>query len=305
MPYATNANTYRALYHGAAHSNPLWNQIVTTTGQVYAWDDSSYIAKPPFLDDFELIAPGISPVSGARALAIWGDSITTDHISPAGPIPQDSPAGAYLLAHGVAVGDFNSYGSRRGNHEVMVRGTFANVRIRNLMSVPQPDGQPTEGGVTRYQPSGEAMSIHAAALRYQGAGVPTLVFAGADYGSGSSRDWAAKGTRLLGVRAVIAKSIERIHRSNLVGMGVVPLQFLPQDSVQSLGLRGDELFDLPGLDGDLQPQQELTLHVRRSDGSRFVVPLLLRVDTPIELEYLKHGGVVPYVLRDLLTRTRA
>ena len=239
-------------------------------------------------------------IRAARALAIFGDSVTTDHISPAGSIASGSPAGEYLLAAGVGVADFNSYGSRRGNHEVMVRGTFANVRIRNLMLPANADGSRIEGGVTRFQPNAETMSIYAAAIKYQAAGTPTLVFAGAEYGTGSSRDWAAKGPRLLGVRAVVARSFERIHRSNLVGMGVLPLQFKGDDSVESLGIVGDEEFDILDLEGKLQPRQDVVLAIRRRDGRQLDVTLELRVDTPIEADYLRHGGILPYVLRRLM-----
>ncbi|MDE2354292.1 MAG: aconitate hydratase, partial [Betaproteobacteria bacterium] len=295
MKYATDADTYRRLYADFTRDNPLWNDIPSSTGMVYAWEASTYIAEPPFFKDFSM-QPG-SPVDirGARALGIFGDSITTDHISPAGSIKPSSPAGKYLQAHGVAVADFNSYGSRRGNHEVMMRGTFANVRIKNLM-VPG-----TEGGVTVHQPSGEQMAIYDAAMKYVADSVPTMVFAGEEYGTGSSRDWAAKGTQLLGVKAVVARSFERIHRSNLVGMGVLPCQFKDGTTVHSLGLDGSETFDLTGIEGDLKPQQDVTLTIRRKDGSSVTVPLLLRIDTPIEVDYYRHGGILPYVLRDLMS----
>lgn len=301
MAHATDPETYRALYRDFARGNPLWNEIPADTGQVYPWGASTYIAEPPFFEAFEPTPEGVKDIVGARVLAIFGDSVTTDHISPAGSIKPGSPAGEYLLAHGVAVADFNSYGSRRGNHEVMMRGTFANVRIRNLMLPPNADGSRVEGGVTRFQPGGAAMSIHAAAMQYQAGGTPTLVFAGEEYGTGSSRDWAAKGPRLLGVRAVVARSFERIHRSNLVGMGVLPLQFKGEDSVESLGIVGDEVFDLRGLEGELRPRQDLVLAIRRADGTQREVALQLRVDTPIEVDYLRHGGILPYVLRELLT----
>jgi aconitate hydratase len=300
MSYATDPATYRALYGDFVSGNPLWNDIPADTGQVYTWTPSTYIAEPPFFDDFTPLPGGLTDIRAARALAIFGDSVTTDHISPAGSINTDSPAGEYLKAQGVAVSDFNSYGSRRGNHEVMMRGTFANVRIRNLMLPPKPDGSLVEGGLTRHQPDGAAMSIHAAAMKYQARGTPTLVFAGEEYGTGSSRDWAAKGPRLLGVRAVVAKSFERIHRSNLVGMGVLPLQFQGGDDVASLGIVGDEEFDILGLEGELRPRQDLVLTLCRRDGARQDVTLQLRVDTEIELDYLRHGGILPYVLRELL-----
>ncbi|MBI3094710.1 MAG: aconitate hydratase [Rhodocyclales bacterium] len=301
MRDATDPARYRQLYADFARGNPLWNAIPVDAGQVYPWQPSSYIAEPPFFDGFALTPARVAAIRGARALAIFGDSVTTDHISPAGSIKPDSPAGAYLLAQGVAVGDFNSYGARRGNHEVMMRGTFANLRIRNLMLAANADGSRVEGGLTRFQPDGELMTIHAAAMKYQAAGTPTLVFAGAEYGTGSSRDWAAKGPRLLGVRAVVAQSFERIHRSNLVGMGVLPLQFREGDSVATLGIVGDEEFDLIGIDGELRPRQEVVLAIRRPGGGRQKLMLQLRVDTPVEVDYLRHGGILPYVLRGLLT----
>ncbi len=300
MSHATDPATYRELYRDFVHSNPLWNEIPADSGQVYAWSASSYITEPPFFDGFALEPPGVTDIRAARVLAIFGDSVTTDHISPAGSIKPGSPAGEYLLAQGVAVADFNSYGSRRGNHEVMMRGTFANVRIRNLMLPANADGSRVEGGVTRFQPGGGQMSIHAAAMNYQADATPTLIFAGEEYGTGSSRDWAAKGPRLLGVRAVVARSFERIHRSNLVGMGVLPLQFKGADSVESLGIVGDEEFDILALDGQLQPLQDVILAFSRRDGSRHEVTLQLRVDTPVEVEYLHHGGILPFVMRQLL-----
>ena len=299
---ATDPQTYRDLYRDFVGGNPHWNAIPADTGQVYPWAHSTYIAEPPFFDGFALAPAGIRDVRGARALAIFGDSVTTDHISPAGSIEPGSPAGEYLLGHGVAVADFNSYGSRRGNHEVMMRGTFANVRIRNLMLPPEADGSRVEGGLTRFQPGGEPMSIHAAAMKYQAAGTPTLVFAGTEYGTGSSRDWAAKGPRLLGVAAVVARSFERIHRANLVGMGLLPLQFKGEDSVVSLGIKGDEEFELLGLEGELRPRQDVVLAIGRQGGERRQVTLQLRIDTPIELDYLRHGGILPYVLRALLAQ---
>ncbi|MCW5621564.1 MAG: aconitate hydratase, partial [Burkholderiales bacterium] len=241
----------------------------------------------------------VGRISRARILGIFGDSVTTDHISPAGSIKDTSPAGKYLIANDVLKADFNSYGARRGNHEVMMRGTFVNVRIKNLMLPPKPDGSRVEGGLTIHQPSGDAMSIYDAAMRYIEEGVPTVVFGGEEYGTGSSRDWAAKGTQLLGVRAVVARSFERIHRSNLVGMGVLPLQFLGEDSAASLGLHGDEEIDVLGLE-NIRPQQELTLSIRRADGSRREVKVKSRIDTAIEVDYYKHGGILPYVLRDIL-----
>jgi aconitate hydratase len=229
-------------------------------------------------------------------MAIFGDSVTTDHISPAGSIKPASPAGTYLQEKGVEPQNFNSYGSRRGNHEVMVRGTFANVRIKNLMVAP------IEGGFTKHQPDGEEMSIYDAAMKYMAKGTPSIVFAGQEYGTGSSRDWAAKGTRLLGVKAVVAQSFERIHRSNLVGMGVLPLQFKEGESAQSLGLDGTETFDLTGLDGQVKPRQEVTLRITKNSDETQEATLILRIDTPIEVEYFQHGGILPYVLRQLLNQ---
>jgi aconitate hydratase len=295
MPFATDPATYRELYRDLTRDNPLWDRIPAGTGDNYPWDeDSTYIQEPPFFRDFSLAPAPAGDLRGARALAIFGDSVTTDHISPAGSIKPSSPAGSYLRSRGVAVADFNSYGSRRGNHEVMVRGTFANVRIRNLM-VPG-----AEGGVTLHQPDGGQMTIFEAAMKYRAENVPLVVFAGEEYGTGSSRDWAAKGTRLLGVRAVIARSFERIHRGNLVGMGVLPCQFKDGDSAQSLNLDGGESFDLTGLEGKITPQQDVTLVIRRRNGRTEEVPLTLRIDTVAEADYYLHGGILPYVLRQLL-----
>jgi aconitate hydratase len=236
-------------------------------------------------------------IRGARPLAIFGDSVTTDHISPAGAIKPSSPAGQYLQEKGVAPVDFNSYGSRRGNDRVMVRGTFANVRIKNLM-VPG-----VEGGVTMYQPQGERMSIYDASMRYQAEGTPLVILAGQEYGTGSSRDWAAKGTRLLGVKVVVAQSFERIHRSNLVGMGVLPCQFKEGDNAASLGLDGSETFDVVGLENGITPRMDLTMLIHRADGQTQEVPVILRIDTPIEVDYYLHGGILPYVLRQLIAST--
>jgi aconitate hydratase len=297
---ATNPETYRRLYKDFVSGNPLWEAVPAPSGVVFGWEQSTYVAQPPFFDDFAMQPPPFSGVRGARALAIFGDSVTTDHISPAGSIKSASPAGEYLLAAGVKPAEFNSYGSRRGNHEVMMRGTFANVRIRNLMLPPGPNGLPIEGGLTLSQPDGKQRFIYDAAMAYQSAGVPTIIFAGEEYGTGSSRDWAAKGTRLLGVRAVVAKSFERIHRSNLVGMGVLPLQFKGTDSAASLGLKGDETFDLVGIDDGIEPGQDVVLRIRRNDGPTTDCTVLLRIDTPIEVDYYLHGGILPYVLRELI-----
>jgi aconitate hydratase len=288
---------FRRLYQDFANQNPLWNQIVSSQGEVYAWDAAStYIQEPPFFQDFALEPKTVTSVKGARALGIFGDSVTTDHISPAGSIKKTSPAGQYLLEHNVSLADFNSYGSRRGNDRIMTRGTFANVRIKNLM-VPG-----TEGGVTIHQPSGNTLSIFDAAMKYAEERVPLLVFAGHEYGTGSSRDWAAKGTALLGVRAVIAQSYERIHRSNLIGMGVLPLQFKEEASARSLQLDGTELFDLQELPDHPRPLQDLLLTIHRANGTTDQVALCCRIDTPIEIEYYRHGGILPYVLRQLLNR---
>jgi aconitate hydratase len=293
---ASDPAEYRRVYAGFADQNPMWNEIPAGTGHLYDWDPASlYIREPPYFDQSMAAVPEAG-FSGARALAIFDNSITTDHISPAGAIKATSPAGDYLRDHGVSVSDFNSYGARRGNHEVMVRGTFANVRIRNLM-VPG-----IEGGITRHQPDGETMGIFDAAERYRAEGVPLVVIAGDDYGAGSSRDWAAKGTRLLGVRAVIARSFERIHRSNLLGMGVLPCQFAEAASAQTLLLDGTELFGLT-LSGPPRPRQSATLHIARRDGRSETVPLLLRIDTPIEATYFSAGGIMPYVLEQLIGRT--
>jgi aconitate hydratase len=299
---ANDPATYRRLYSDFAQRNPLWDAIpgASNDDPVYDWPPSSYIARPPFLDGFALQPATPGRIRQARALAILGDSVTTDHISPAGNIAAGSPAARWLEAQGVARPDFNSYGARRGQHEVMVRGTFANVRIRNLMLPPGADGARREGGLTVHQPSGEIMPIYDAAMAYRTAGESSMIFAGEEYGTGSSRDWAAKGTQLLGVSAVVARSFERIHRSNLVGMGVMPLQFLPGTSVQTLQLVGDERFDLTGIDPPLHPQQHTILKIFRADGRVSEVPLLLRIDTPIEVEYFRHGGILPYVLRQLL-----
>jgi len=299
MKFATQAETFRRLYSDFTKDHPLWNNVTSVTGKLYDWPDSTYIAEPPFFQDFSLeIDHSAKPnkIFGARILAIFGDSVTTDHISPAGAIKETSPAGQYLLDNGVALADFNSYGSRRGNHHVMMRGTFANVRIKNLM-IPG-----SEGSVTLYRSDndkdGKKMSIFDAAMRYLDNDTPTIVFAGKEYGTGSSRDWAAKGTQLLGVRAVIAESFERIHRSNLVGMGVLPLQFKDGENTKSLGIQGNERFDILGLD-NIRPQQEVTLVMYNLDGSNREIKLRCRIDTPIEIDYYHHGGILPYVLRSL------
>jgi len=297
MRTALQPEVFRRLYRDFTAQNPQWNEIVSSTGNLYEWDRrSTYIQEPPFFEAFSLQPGGIPAIKGARALAIFGDSVTTDHISPAGAIKPGAPAGKYLMAHGVEPADFNSYGSRRGNDRGMTRGTFANVRIRNLL-VPG-----TEGGVTRYAPAGELMSIHEAARKYQEAGIPLVVLAGQDYGAGSSRDWAAKGTALLGIKAVVAQSFERIHRSNLVGMGVLPLQFMAGVTARSLRLDGTETYEIAGLDAKVAPQQELTLRLTRQDGRSEDVPVRCRMDTPIEIDYYRNGGILPYVLRQLVAK---
>ncbi|KWF27109.1 aconitate hydratase AcnA [Burkholderia pseudomultivorans] len=302
LKFALDPEKFEKNYAHLTKKGDLWSKIEGESGQVYDWPKSTYIAEPPFFgNDFSMEpAESIAAVKGARALGIFGDSVTTDHISPAGSIKEDSPAGKWLKENGVQKADFNSYGSRRGNHDVMMRGTFANVRIKNLMIPAKADGTRVEGGLTIHQPSGEQLSIYDAAMKYVDAGTPTVVFAGEEYGTGSSRDWAAKGTQLLGVKAVIARSFERIHRSNLVGMGVLPLQFKGADSVQSLGITGEETYDIEGLGDDFKPQQDVTLVIHRKDGETTRVPVLLRIDTPIEVDYYKHGGILPFVLRSLL-----
>ncbi|MFM0056703.1 aconitate hydratase AcnA [Paraburkholderia phytofirmans] len=302
LKYALDADAFRKNYASLTKKGDLWSKIEGEEGQVYDWPKSTYIAEPPFFGkDFSMTpADSIAAVKDARALGIFGDSVTTDHISPAGSIKEDSPAGKWLKENGVQKADFNSYGSRRGNHDVMMRGTFANVRIKNLMIPTKADGTRVEGGLTIHQPSGEQLSIYDAAMKYIDAGTPTVVFAGEEYGTGSSRDWAAKGTQLLGVKVVVARSFERIHRSNLVGMGVLPLQFKGSDSVQSLGITGEETYDIEGLGADFKPQQEVTLVIRDKEGKEKRVQVLLRIDTPIEVDYYKHGGILPFVLRSLL-----
>jgi aconitate hydratase len=292
---ANDPEVYRRLYSDFTDQNPLWVEIESPTGQVYAWNEqSTYIQEPPYFDKFDMEPGKAADIKCARALAIFGDSVTTDHISPAGAIKADSPAGIYLQKKSVEPKDFNSYGSRRGNDRVMMRGTFANVRIKNLM-VPG-----TEGGLTAMQPHGEITSIYEASVRYQADRTPLVIFAGQEYGTGSSRDWAAKGTLLLGVRAVIAQSFERIHRSNLLGMGVLPLQFHSGSNAAALDINGDETYDIVGLEGGLTPRMEVTLVIHREGKEDQRVPLTLRIDTPIEVDYYLHGGILPYVLRQLI-----
>jgi aconitate hydratase len=275
-----------------------WQAITGVDGDLYPWDArSTYIQEPPYFEGFSLQPPPIQPIVGARVLGLFGDSITTDHISPAGDIPPNSPAGRYLLAQGVKPEDFNQYGTRRGNDRVMTRGTFANIRLKNLL-VPG-----VEGGVTVHFPDGQVMDIYDAAMAYKQEGVPLIVIAGKEYGTGSSRDWAAKGSLLLGVRAVIAESFERIHRSNLVGMGVLPLQFLPGQNADALGLTGREVFTIPLSDAALsQPRPKLSIQVTREDGTGFSFEVIARLDTPVEIHYYKHGGILHAVLREMLKR---
>jgi len=295
MQSALTPDVFQKLYTGFADQNPKWNEIPSATGAAYVWDDSStYIQHPPFFDGFSMEPADIQEVRAARALGVFGDSVTTDHISPAGAIKADSPAGSYLKDNGVAFKDFNSYGSRRGNDRVMTRGTFANVRIKNLM-VPG-----TEGGVTKIYPSGEETSIYDSAQHYADTGTPLVVIGGEDYGMGSSRDWAAKGTRLLGVKAVVTKSFERIHRSNLVGMGVLPLNFKNKSDHENLALDGSETFDILGVGNGLEPQGEAILKVTRASGEVTEVPLIVRLDTPVEIDYYRAGGILPYVLAQIL-----
>jgi aconitate hydratase len=292
---AIRPEMFRKAYDDVWNSNPRWNEIPVSGGQIYDWQpDSSYIQEPPFFVDLSPEPSPVGEIVGARVLALLGDSVTTDHISPAGDIPLDGPAGKYLQEHGIEKKDFNSFGSRRGNDQIMVRGTFANIRIKNQL-VPG-----TEGGVTLYLPDGERMSIYDAAMRYKEKGVPLVVVGGKEYGTGSSRDWAAKGTLLLGVRAVLAESFERIHRSNLVGMGVLPLQFMEGDSADSLGLTGHEVFDVTGLNDQLQPRQKLRIRTKKPDGSEASFDVVARLDSQVEVGYYCNGGILHTVLRKLL-----
>jgi aconitate hydratase len=297
MHSAFEPETYQRLYAKITGESPMWDEIEEVTGNTYKWNSAStYILEPPYFEKFSLEPERFDDICSARPLAIFGDSVTTDHISPAGAIKPDSPAGNYLQEHEIAIENFNSYGARRGNHQVMVRGTFANVRIKNLM-VPA-----MEGGFTLHQPSGEQLTIYDAALKYRASGVPLVVIAGKEYGAGSSRDWAAKGTMLLGVRAVIAESFERIHRSNLIGMGVLPCRFKEGVNARSLKLDGTETFDIVGLRDGMEPREDLKLVVHRQNGESVDLPLTLRIETPVEVEYYRHGGILPYVLRQLLKK---
>ncbi|HEV7388268.1 MAG TPA: aconitate hydratase AcnA [Gemmatimonadaceae bacterium] len=296
---SVKAEMFKTQYSNVFHGDDNWRGLPVPEGDLYAWDpDSTYVKNPPFFDGMTLTPPGIRVISGARALGMFGDSITTDHISPAGSIPASSPAGKWLIEHGVKTADFNSYGARRGNHEVMMRGTFANIRLRNELAAG------TEGGWTTRNPGDKPVSIYDASMEYQREGIPLVIVAGKEYGTGSSRDWAAKGTLLLGVRAVIAESFERIHRSNLVGMGVLPLEFMPGQTRTAVGLTGFEVFSIDGMSDDMKPRAVLSVRARSSDGSEKTFQAVSRIDTPEEMSYYRHGGILPYVLRQLVGRER-
>jgi aconitate hydratase len=285
---------FKEEYANVFKGNETWNNIQISGGKLYEWNPkSTYIQEPPFFDDLTLDVPAVKPIVGARVLVLLGDSVTTDHISPAGAIPVDSPAGQYLIERGVEVREFNSFGSRRGNHEVMMRGTFGNIRIRNKL-LPE-----VEGGYTVYLPTGEQMFIYDAAMRYIQDRVPLLVIAGKEYGTGSSRDWAAKGTILLGVKAVLAESYERIHRSNLIGMGVLPLQFREGENAETLGLTGWETYEIEGLDDDLKPSQEVSITARDNEGNEKKFGAIARLDALVEIKYYRNGGILHAVLRDM------
>ncbi len=285
---------FKKRYANIMSDNPVWKEIPVTKGTLYEWDSkSTYIQKPPYLDGFTSEIPKVKGFANMRSLALFGDSVTTDHISPAGAFKSSTPAGRYLISLGVDEKHFNSYGSRRGNHEVMMRGTFANVRIRNMMA----DGK--EGGFTKIMPDGELTSIFEASEHYAKNNVPLIIFAGKDYGMGSSRDWAAKGPALLGVRVVVATSFERIHRSNLIGMGILPLEFQNGQTWSNLGIKGDETFTVLGLEDGLKPHQHVTLEINRADKMEKIT-LTSRLDTPIEIQYYLHGGIMPYILRQIV-----
>ncbi|MFK7770140.1 MAG: aconitate hydratase, partial [Mariniblastus sp.] len=295
MEANVTADMFQKQYSNAFDSNEMWNKIETGEGDLYEWSgESTYIQEPPFLAEMTPEVTSIKPITGARCLALLSDSVTTDHISPAGAIAKDGPAGKYLQERGVEPRDFNSYGSRRGNDRVMMRGTFANIRIRNQLA------PGTEGGVTTHVPSGEEMSIYEASMKYQADGIPLVVLAGTEYGTGSSRDWAAKGTMMLGVKAVIAATYERIHRSNLVGMGILPLEFADGKSWKALGLTGKETFDIAGLSDDLQPRSTIKVVANKEDGSQLEFDAVVRIDTPVEMDYYRNGGILQTVLRNLL-----
>jgi aconitate hydratase len=296
---SVKAEMFKTQYSNVFHGDDNWRSLPVPEGDLYAWDpDSTYVKNPPFFDGMTLTPPGIRSVTGARVLAMFGDSITTDHISPAGSIPASSPAGKWLIEHGVKTADFNSYGARRGNHEVMMRGTFANIRLRNELA------PGTEGGWTCRSPGDKPLSIYDASMEYQHSGIPLVIIAGKEYGTGSSRDWAAKGTLLLGARSVIAESFERIHRSNLVGMGVLPLEFMPGETRTTIGLTGFETFSIEGMADDMKPRATVTVRARSSDGSEKTFRAICRIDTPEEMSYYRHGGILPYVLRQLVARDK-
>ena len=298
MLQSVTADMFRRSYADVFKGDERWQGLAVPTGSGFEWDaESTYIRKPTFLEGMTMDAPVPRDITAARVLALLGDSVTTDHISPAGSIRADSPAGRYLIEKGVQPGDFNSYGARRGNHEVMMRGTFANIRLRNQMA------PGTEGGWTHYQPGGELMTIYDASVRYQAGGVPLLVIAGKEYGSGSSRDWAAKGTLLLGVKAVIAESFERIHRSNLVNMGVLPLEFKAGESAASLMLTGTEAFDVLDVSAGLRPRGDVRVVAKAANGTERTFTATVRIDTPEELIAFRHGGILPYVVRQLVSRS--
>ncbi len=294
---AMSPELFRSKYANVFTQNERWNAIPVPKGELYEWDENStYIANPPFFTDLGSEVGDIADIEGSNVLALMGDSVTTDHISPAGNIKADSPAGQFLIEHGVAREDFNSYGSRRGNHDVMMRGTFANIRIRNQVA------PGTEGGVTKYLPTDEVMSIYDASMKYQAEDKNLVVIAGKEYGTGSSRDWAAKGTFLLGVKAVIAESFERIHRSNLVGMGVLPLQFQHGQSWSSLGITGREVFDIKGLSNDVLPGQEVSVTATREDGTNFEFKAIARLDSMVDVDYYRNGGILQTVLRQMIAK---
>jgi aconitate hydratase len=295
MTANVTADMFQKQYSNAFDSNETWNKIKTGEGDLYEWSpESTYIQEPPFLAEMTPEVNSIQPITGARCLALLGDSVTTDHISPAGAIAKDGPAGRYLQENKVEPREFNSFGSRRGNDRVMVRGTFANIRIRNQLA------PGTEGGVTTHVPTGEQMSIYDASMKYQGDGTPLVVLAGTEYGTGSSRDWAAKGTMMLGVKAVIAATYERIHRSNLVGMGILPLEFAEGSNWKSLGLNGEETFDIPSLNDDLKPRSTVDVVATKDDGTKIEFVATVRIDTPVEMDYYRNGGILQTVLRNLL-----
>ncbi|HEY8370278.1 MAG TPA: aconitate hydratase, partial [Thermodesulfobacteriota bacterium] len=291
---AVTPEMFRKQYGAVLEGDPTWREMKVPSGDLFAWDpNSTYVKRAPYFDGMGREPKPLTDIRDARVLVSVGDSITTDHISPAGAIQPDSPAGRYLIEHGVKPADFNSYGARRGNHEVMVRGTFANVRVKNLVA------PGTEGGVTRHFPDGTLMSIYDAAMKYQAEGVPLIILAGKEYGTGSSRDWAAKGPMLLGVKAVIAESFERIHRSNLVGMGILPLQYLPGENRTTLGLTGEEVYTIEGIADDLRTGKRMTVTARAADGKTTRFETICRIDTPQEIDYYRHGGILQYVLRQL------